>query len=60
METDTDLQFEDCMTFAEWWAEFNSNACCPDPIYAARTLCGCGGSARIPSGISRLLTGEPE
>lgn len=59
MDTETDIAFEDCLTWAEWWAEFDSNACCPDAIYAARTLCGCGGSARIPSGISRLLTGEP-
>lgn len=60
MDTETDLQFEDCLTFAEWWENFHANACCPDSIYAARTFCGCGGSAQIPSGISRLLTGDPE
>ena len=52
--------FEDALTAEEWWAEFNANACCPDSIVAARRLCGCGGSARIPSGISRLLLREED
>ncbi|QHB37838.1 hypothetical protein I5G63_gp098 [Mycobacterium phage Imvubu] len=47
--------FAEAMTREEWWDEFHANACCPSPEYAARTLCGCGGSARIPTGISRLL-----
>lgn len=55
-----DIAFEDCLTLEEWWAEFNSNACCPDSIIAARTFCGCGGSAQIPTGISRLLNNPTE
>lgn len=51
---------EDTMTYQEWWDEFHANACCPDASTAARTLCGCGGSAQIPTGISRLLLGEEE
>lgn len=50
--------FADALTYEEWWAEFDANACCPNPQYAARTLCGCGGSAAIPTGISRLLIGD--
>lgn len=46
------------MTYEEWWAEWESNACCPDSVTAARRLCGCGGSAQVPFGISRLLKGE--
>jgi len=45
----------DTMTFEEWWAEFDANACCPSPSVAAQRLCGCGGSAAVPSTISRLL-----
>ncbi|AGT12997.1 hypothetical protein KAYACHO_93 [Mycobacterium phage KayaCho] len=52
--------FDHALTWSEWWDEFHANACCPDAIYAARTLCGCGGSAQVPSGVSRLLTGGPE
>lgn len=52
--------FEDALTAEEWWAEFRANACCPSASYAARTLCGCGGSAQIPSGISRLLLREED
>ncbi|QHB37304.1 hypothetical protein I5G58_gp002 [Mycobacterium phage BirdsNest] len=52
--------FENALTAEEWWDEFNSNACCPDSIVAARRLCGCGGSAAIPAGISRLLLRDPE
>ncbi|AYB70638.1 hypothetical protein SEA_SERENDIPITOUS_97 [Mycobacterium phage Serendipitous] len=67
MITETDLDnpnlaelFEDGLTWAEWWAEFDANACCPDKHTAARRLCGCGGSAAFyyPE-ASRLLTGEP-
>lgn len=47
--------FDHALPADEWWAEFRSNACCPDATTAARRLCGCGGSARIPTGISRLL-----
>ena len=35
------------------WDEFQANACCPSSIYAARTFCGCGGSAQLPSWIVR-------
>lgn len=51
---------EAAMTYEEWWDEFHANACCPDPSTAARRLCGCGGSAAIPSNISRLLVAESE
>lgn len=51
---------EDTMTFDEWWEEFNANACCPDAVTAAQRLCGCGGSAAVPAGISRLLLAEDE
>lgn len=51
---------ENTMTYEEWWDEFRANACCPDPITAARRLCGCGGSAAVPNGISRLLITENE
>jgi len=47
--------FDDALTADEWWDEFNTNACCPDSVTAAARLCGCGGSGRIPTGISRLL-----
>ncbi|ACF34058.1 hypothetical protein SEA_NEOS5_98 [Mycobacterium phage Neos5] len=47
--------FDDALTADEWWDEFNANACCPDSVTAAARLCGCGGSGRIPTGISRLL-----
>lgn len=47
--------FDTALTADEWWAEFNANRCCPDPVTAARRLCGCGGSDHVPSGISRLL-----
>lgn len=50
--------FEDAMTAEQWWAEFHANACCPTREHAARTMCGCGGSAAIPTGISRLLIGD--
>jgi hypothetical protein len=53
--TETD---DETMTAAEWWAEFYANACCPDRITAARNDCACGGSAQVPSTISRLLTRE--
>ena len=62
-EADMDTTPEDIeytMTYEEWWAEFNANACCPDSIIAARRLCGCGGSAELPRGISRLLLPESE
>lgn len=52
--------FDDCLTADEWWAEHRANACCPDPATAARTLCGCGGSAAVPSTISRALLGGEE
>lgn len=48
------------MTAAEWWEEFHANACCPNSSVAARTLCGCGGSGEVPTGISRLLLEEVE
>lgn len=51
---------EDAMTYDEWWSEFRANECCPDAIVAARRLCGCGGSASVPSNISRLLLSESE
>jgi hypothetical protein len=51
--------FEHALTWQEWWDEFDANACCPDAVTAARTFCGCRGSAQVPSGISRLLTGDP-
>ena len=49
------------MTYEEWWAEWESNACCPDSVTAARRLCGCGGSGRElrPGEVSRLLL-DPE
>lgn len=50
----------DALTFEEWWAEWHSNACCPDSVTAARRLCGCGGSGAAPDDISRLLKGEQE
>ncbi len=59
-DTRTDEDLDNAMTYEEWWAEFNSNACCPDAHTAALRMCGCGGSAALPSGISRLLTGEVE
>lgn len=52
--------FDNALTAEEWWREFHANACCPDSITAARTFCGCGGSAQLPSGVSRLLIGEDE
>jgi hypothetical protein len=48
------------MTAEEWWAEFFDNACCPTPSIAAARMCGCRGSAELPSGISRLLTAHLE
>lgn len=50
----------DALTYEQWWAEWRSNACCPDSVTAARRLCGCGGSARLPQRgeLSRLLLGE--
>ncbi len=51
---------DQALPFDEWWDEFNANACCPDAVTAARRLCGCGGSASLPYGISRLLTPESE
>lgn len=53
------LTDDDLMTYDEWWSEFDANACCADNLVAARNWCACGGSARIPSGISRLLF-DPE
>lgn len=50
---------DDLMTEDEWWSEFRANACCPSPGVAARSLCGCGGSDRLPSETSRLLY-DPE
>ena len=52
--------FDQALTFTEWWAEFDANACCDSPHTAARRVCGCGGSAAFyyPE-ASRLLTGEP-
>lgn len=47
--------FDHGLTADEWRDEFFANACCPDAVTAARMLCGCGGSARIPTGVSRLL-----
>lgn len=52
--------FDDCLTAEEWWAEHRATACCPDPGTAARTMCGCGGSAAVPPGISRALLGGRE
>ncbi|AHJ88596.1 hypothetical protein Jolie1_096 [Mycobacterium phage Julie1] len=60
MDTETDLTFDDCLTWAEWWDEFHANACCPNSSVAAARLCGCGGSGELPSGVSRLLIGDPE
>lgn len=53
---DTD-QFDpdELLTLDEWIEEFEANACCPDRWTAARMLCGCGGSAELPSGVSRLI-----
>ena len=50
--------FDSALTWAEWWAEFDANACCDSAHTAARRLCGCGGSAAFnyPE-ASRLLTG---
>jgi hypothetical protein len=48
--------FEDALPAAEWWAEWQANACCPNSSVAAARFCGCGGSGEVPSGISRLLT----
>ena len=45
----------DALTREEWWAEWASNACCPSSWVAAQRLCGCGGSAAAPTGISHLL-----
>ena len=47
--------FDHALPAGEWWAEFDANACCPDAPTAAARFCGCGGSAQIPTGISRLL-----
>jgi len=47
--------FDEALTAEQWWAEFQANACCPSRIVAARRLCGCGGSAALPVGVSRLL-----
>lgn len=62
--TETDIHrhedIEDTTTYEEWWDEFNANACCPDATTAARRLCGCGGSAAVPFGISRLLLAESD
>lgn len=52
--------FEEGLTAEEWRAEFESNACCPNSSVAAARFCGCGGSAEIPTGISRLLTHNHE
>jgi hypothetical protein len=49
---------EDTMTAQQWWDEFKANACCPDAVTAARRFCGCGGSAQVPTGISRLLLND--
>ena len=46
----------DALTAEEWWAEWESNACCPSSWVARQRDCGCGGSAAAPTGISRLLT----
>ena len=43
------------LTLDEWLDEFYSNACCADSFTAARNLCGCGGSASLPSGVSRII-----
>ena len=46
----------DALTYDEWWAEWGSNACCPDSVTAARRLCGCRGSGADPTPyISPLL-----
>ena len=52
--------FENCRTAEEWWDEFYANACCPNSSVAAARLCGCGGSAGVPTGISRLLTARED
>lgn len=62
-ESDFDPRYEDgyvlaesdLLTYDEWWAEYEANACCASPQMAARWLCGCRGSGAVPSGISRLL-----
>ena len=59
--TSTAKAFADALTWQEWWAEWRSNACCPDSVTAAHRLCGCGGSGRElrPGEVSRLLL-DPE
>ena len=48
------------VTAEEWWEHFRAESCCASPGAAAARLCGCGGSAQLPSGISRLLIGEED
>jgi len=64
-ETDIDLRpvefgfpvtDDDLMTYEEWWSEFNANACCK----FRNSYCACGGSAQIPSGLSRFLHNDEE
>lgn len=52
--------FEDALTWAQWWAEYDANACCTSIHTAARYRCGCRGSAAFdyPT-ASRFLIGEP-
>lgn len=45
----------DTMTLYEWVDEFNANACCSSSHEAARNMCGCGGSAELPYGVSRVI-----
>ena len=53
--TSAGAAFDAGLTAEEWWAEFHANACCANRSIAAARLCGCGGSAQLPSGISRML-----
>lgn len=50
-----EYEWEDALSLGEWIAEFESNACCSDYPTAARRMCGCGGSAQLPQGVSRII-----
>jgi hypothetical protein len=51
---------DELATAEEWWEHHRAEACCGSPREAASRLCACGGSAAVPSGISRLLIGEED
>ena len=41
--------WQEAMTYEEWWAEWEANACCPNSWVAAQRYCGCGGSGDDPT-----------